>query len=76
MEDRDQFLDELIEGGPERISDMLFPQIPPEVFGGIEFRAVGRQIEQADVVELLQFSGGVPARSIKRHDNPVVCIVR
>jgi hypothetical protein len=56
------------------IAETVFSQCFPHVFGRIEFRAVGRQEDQAHVVGHPQFVGHMPACLIHDPEDEFVAV--
>ena len=58
----------LVQGVEDLIVYIVFANVLPDVFGGIQFRRVGRQGKQSHVGRHGQFMGLVPSGSIEKHD--------
>ena len=50
----------------------LLAQLVPDVLDGVEFRCVGRQLEQIDVVRCLERITAMPTGTIDHHDNALI----
>ena len=62
-----ELLDSVEEGVGERFVDQW-----PEMFGRLQFRAVGRLVDEADSVGNPQVRRSVPARVVELQDDPLV----
>lgn len=54
----------------------LLAQVVPEVFDGVEFRCVGREFEQAEVVGQSERLALMPAGAVEHHQDTVLWMAR
>jgi hypothetical protein len=66
-----QHLNQLLQGWKEAIVQVFLSHLFPEMFDGIDFWAIGRLKDQANILGDVQLFGPVPARLIDLHDDKV-----
>ena len=72
FEDAFQLLLELSQRGPGPVSEMLFPNVFPEMFHRIEFGRVGGLKKDANVFKLAHVFAAMPGRLIHHHNQSTV----
>ena len=63
---------ERVEAVEDTVVKALFAQLVPHVLHWVELRCIGRQAQQAHVGRRAQLAAGVPASTVKHHDDALV----
>ena len=63
---------DLFEGVEDTVAEVVFSQMPPDVFDRIKFGAVGWQEQQAQVRRQAKIVRAMPARAIQQHHPTLV----
>lgn len=75
MEESNGF-DEVLEDGiqivKDSVAEVFFSQLVPQVFCGVEFGTVGREVYDGDVVGNLEFCCAMPSGSVHDHEDVFV----
>ena len=69
-----QTVDHLLQGGKDFVSEATLLDFLPNLFYGIHFRCVRRNVKQNDIVRQLQSGRFVPCRTITAKQNNIISI--
>jgi hypothetical protein len=56
----------------DSVREVPLAQVEPDAFHRVQFRGVGRQVQQRHIVRNGQIAAGVPSRSIEHHDGMLI----